>query len=398
MFENLEALPGDKLLAITAAYRADPNPAKVDLGVGVYRDSSGKTPIMAAIAEAEKRLGALEDTKAYLSPKGWPGFFEAIFALYLGDTLNDAVAPRLAGLQAPGGTGALRLGADLVKAARPDARVWLSNPTWANHNAIFSAVGVTVEHYPYYDRENSELQFDGMLAALSNAKAGDVVLIHGCCHNPTGADLDASHADALIALFEKTGATPFIDAAYQGFGLGLEEDATLARRLIEALPEAVVTYSCSKNFGLYRERTGAVGVFCQSEANAAAVQTQLAFIARRNYSMPPSHGAGLATVVLEDPALKAQWRDELAAMTGRVNDLRASLSKSLAEAFSDNNRFSFIEGQRGMFTMLPLSPEEVAAAREKHSVYMAGDGRINVAGLTEDVIPAVAAAIRDVSA
>ena len=395
MFSHLNKLPADPILGLSALFKADVNPEKVDLGVGVYKTSEGKTPILGAVQQAYGRLCAEEGSKVYIAPSGWPGFTEACAKLVFGEELRSDLGDQLAGIQTPGGCGALRLAFELIAFAKPDTTVWVSTPTWANHVPTLAAAGLKHKQYAYYDHATATVDVDAMLASLEAAQAGDVVLLHACCHNPTGADISAADWKRVSELLLRKGLVPFLDMAYQGFAAGLDEDADSVRHIFAAQPEALLSYSCSKNFGLYRERTGALFVKGTRDDTKDAIGTNLARLARENYSMPPAHGAALATTVLEDEELKAAWIAELAAMRDRVNGLR----RGLAAAFTQEgcgDRFAGVARQTGMFSLLNLTPEQVAIVQKDKSIYFPSNGRINVAGLTDENIPYVARAIASV--
>lgn len=396
MFSHLNPLPADPILGLSALFKADTNPAKVDLGVGVYKTADGKTPILGAVQQAFDRLSANEGSKVYISPTGWPGFTEGCANLVFGDALVEKMGDKLGAIQTPGGCGALRLAFEMIAFADPETTVWVSNPTWANHIPTLAAAGLKHKVYDYYNRETSAIEVEGMLASLEAAKPGDVVLLHACCHNPTGADLSAADWTKVQTLLARKGLVPFLDMAYQGFAAGLDEDAAAVRAMFSALPEAILSYSCSKNFGLYRERTGALFIKGEKDNSRDALVTNLAQLARANYSMPPSHGAALATTVMQDAELMAVWVAELNSMRDRINGLRNSLAAALeAEGFED--RFAGVARQTGMFSLLNLSPEQVARLQSEKSIYFPGNGRINVAGLTDANIPYVAKAIASVA-
>jgi len=394
MFEALSPAPADKILALIGLYRADPRPSKVDLGVGVYKDRSGNTPVMRAVREAEKRLLAGQDTKTYLGLAGDLAFNAAMAKLVFGPGADMA---RIRTAQAPGGSGALRLVAELLKRARPDATVWVSDPTWPNHIPILRGAGLAVRDYPYFDAASGSVRFDAMMAALKEAVGGDVVLLHGCCHNPTGANLDAGQWAALGDLLAKKGLLPFIDIAYQGFGDGLDADAEGLRIVAGKVPEMVVAASCSKNFAVYRDRVGAAMILAADPAQADIVQSQMLAAARTLYSMPPDHGAAAVRIVLEDPALRADWEAELEEMRRRMLTLRMRFAEALRRQ-SNSDRFDFVAGHRGMFSRLGLTEKQVDRLRDEHAVYMVGDSRINVAGLPEDGLDDLAKAIVSVLA
>jgi len=391
MFGNLEALPPDPILGVTAAFRRDPDPGKVDLGVGVYRDEGGVTPVPAAVREAERELIAAQTTKTYVGPAGNLEFNERIVALALGP-LAEGLKERTATIQTVGGCGALRMGAELLHAAAPGAVVHVSDPTWANHEPLLGNSGIALRRYPYYDPATRGVAFDRMLARLEAAPAGDVVLLHACCHNPTGVDLDPGQWSAVADLLERRDLVPFVDLAYQGFGDDLETDAAGLRLLASRLPTLLLAISCSKNFGLYRERVGALAVVAESAATARALATHQARTGRRLYSMPPDHGAAVAARVLGDATLRRSWQEELAAMVARVKSLRSLLASRLKARRPDRD-FSWLPRQRGMFSLLGLAPPAIAALCEVEHVYVPPDGRINVAGVSDANVERVADSI-----
>ncbi len=393
---SLAPRPADPLLSIIGAFKADPSPRKIDLGVGIYQDESGRTPIMAAIQEAHRRFSAAEDSKAYLGPLGWPGMADRGKELVLGEALAGELGGRIRVTPTPGGCGALRLASEIVKRSDEDAVLWMSDPTWANHAPIFTAAGLTLKTYPYYRRGAPDIEREGMREVLAGAKAGDFLLLHGCCHNPTGADLAAEDWTYVAELAAERGITPLIDVAYHGLGTGLDEDVAGVREVLAAAPEALLCYSFSKNMGLYRDRVGFVAVLGETAEAAGAIHTHILDAARRNYSMPPTYGEALAFFTLDDPGLRAQWLDELNEMRDRVNGLRDAACVAFAERFGDG-RFDYIRDQNGMFSMLRLSPEQVLALRERHSVYVAPDGRINVCGLRLDKLEHLANCLADVA-
>ncbi|RNJ41638.1 aromatic amino acid aminotransferase [Mesorhizobium erdmanii] len=389
MFEDLQPAPADKILALIGLYRADPRPNKVDLGVGVYKDRDGKTPVMRAVREAEKRLLNSQDTKTYLGLAGDTGFNAVMAKLAFGP---GADMTRIRAAQAPGGSGALRLVAELLKRTRSDATIWLSDPTWPNHMPVMRAAGLQIREYPYFDAASGAVRFDDMLAALRTAKSGDVVLLHGCCHNPTGANLDSAQWQAVTDLMVERGLLPFVDIAYQGFGDGLEADALGLRLLAAKVPEMVVASSCSKNFAVYRDRVGAAMVLARDSAQADVAMSQMLSAARAMYSMPPDHGAAAVRIVLEDASLRADWEAELEEMRLRMLRLRVAFAEALRRQ-SNSDRFDFVASHRGMFSRLGLTEAQVERLRAEHGVYMVGDSRINVAGLPEDGMDALAKAI-----
>ncbi len=389
MLSNLSEHPADKILALVAAFKEDPRDQKVDLGVGVYKDAEGRTPVMRAIKTAEKQLWEAETTKAYVGLTGDPAFNAAMRRLILADAVEDA---RLASAATPGGTGAVRQALELVKLANPDATIWVSDPTWPNHLTIIKYLGLPMQTYRYFDSETRAVDFAGMMHDLRHAKAGDVILLHGCCHNPSGANLTLDEWGAVADFIEASGTTPMIDIAYQGFGDGLEQDAGGTRLLAGRLPELLIAASCSKNFGIYRERTGILIALSDTAAVAKVTQNNLAFLNRQNYSFPPDHGARLVTMILEDETLRADWEAELEEVRLGMLGLREQLAAELRQR-TNSDRFDFIAAHRGMFSRLGATPDQVAAMRADHGIYMVGDSRINVAGLNAKTVPVLANAI-----
>lgn len=389
VFGSLQPQPADALLALIGLFRDDQRSAKIDLGVGTYRDDAGGTPVMEAIKAAERRLVEEQRTKAYLGPEGDQRFVELLQPIAFGAA--DAHAGRLVGVQTPGGSGALRLGGELIAAARPGARVWLGTPTWPNHRPVLEAAGLAVMEYRSFDVATQSLRFDDVLAALSGAEAGDVVLLHGCCHNPTGAEFDEAQWEEIASLLAQRRLLPFIDLAYQGLGSGLDADALGTRLVLSRVEEALVAYSCDKNFGLYRDRTGALFVLARDDAAAQVVRGNLLTLARVNWSMPPDHGAAAVRAVLESQELTHTWRVELEAMCRRINAVREALAAA-------DPRLAFLAGQRGMFSQLAIAPEAVAALRRDHAIYVAGSGRVNLAGLRTADAPTFVRALSAVGA
>ncbi|MDK9695321.1 MAG: aspartate/tyrosine/aromatic aminotransferase [Siculibacillus sp.] len=382
MFETLTEQPADALLALIGLFRDDPRQGKLDLGVGVYRDDTGATPIMKAVKAAEGVLLETRTTKSYLGPEGDLVFVDLLKPIVFGADPGE----RVVGVQTPGGTGALRLGAELLAAARPGARVLVGTPTWPNHAPIIRATGLELALHPFFDVATQRLDFAALTVAVGAAGPGDVVLLHGCCHNPAGADLDDAEWDELAELLAARGVTPFVDLAYQGLGRGLEADARGTRRLVERLPEVLIAYSCDKNFGLYRERVGALYALAADAAAAETVKSNMAALARVNWSMPPDHGAAIVRTVLEDGELTALWRAELLEMGDRVRAVRAAIAAA-------EPRLAVLARQQGMFSTLPLTPEQIRRLRTDHAVYMAGSGRINLAGLRVGDVPAFVEAL-----
>ena len=389
MFETLQQAPADKIIALIGLYRNDPRPGKVDLGVGVYKDIDGRTPVMRAVREAEKRLLASQDTKTYLGLPGDTAFNTAMIKLAFGE---KADVSRIRAAQAPGGSGALRLVAELLQRSRAGATVWLSDPTWPNHPPVMRGAGLKVRDYPYFDAASGAVRFDDMLAALKTAASGDVVLLHGCCHNPTGANLDVAQWAKVADVLLERGLLPFVDIAYQGFGDGLDADAAGLRLLAEKMPEMVVASSCSKNFAVYRDRVGAAMILAKDGAQANVAISQMLAAARALYSMPPDHGAAAVHMVLEDAELKKDWETELEDMRLRMLKLRVAFAEALRRQ-SNSDRFDFIASHRGMFSRLGLTEAQVERLRAEHAIYMVGDSRINVAGLPEDGMDDLAKAI-----
>ena len=391
MFNSLQQQPADKILALMQVYKEDPRENKIDLGVGVYKDASGQTPIMQSIKRAEHMLWETQDTKSYVGLTGTPEFSETMIDLVLGDKFDKNLTASAA---TPGGTGAVRQAFELGKMANPNLRVFVSDPTWPNHLSILKYLGIPVEPYRYFDAKTRAVDFSSMMTDLENAKEGDLILLHGCCHNPTGANLKAPEWDAVIEFLLKSGATPMIDIAYQGFGDGLEEDASGVRKLVNSVPETIIAASCSKNFGIYRERTGLLIVVSHDKDARDLNQSTLAFLNRQNFSFPPDHGARLVTMVLSDAELKRSWMEELEAVRTSMLSLRTQLATEL-EKLSGSNRFGFLADHRGMFSRLGASLEQVNELRENHAVYMVGDSRLNIAGLNSKTVPVLAKAIVD---
>jgi aspartate/tyrosine/aromatic aminotransferase len=380
LFETLEPKPADAILKLIAEHRDDPRDEKVDLGVGVYRDALGDTPILGAVKKAEHWLVGTQKSKAYLGSRGDAVYCDAIERLVFGEQANDD--DRIATVQSPGGSGALRVAAELALRASPAATIWVSDPTWNNHVPLLGEAGLAMKPYPYYDLEENRIRFDEMVAALEEAATGDLVLLHGCCHNPTGMDLDREQWDQVADLVASRGLIPFIDLAYQGFANGLEEDAYGVRLMYEKVPEMIVTQSCSKNFGLYRDRVGAMSFVAADGAIARAVDSQALYVVRTMYSLPPDHGAAVVSRILNEPALRAEWREELSGMRERLQGMRALLVGELRRAAPDRD-FSHIERTTGMFCYLGISAAQVARLKKERGVYLVDSSRINVCGITE---------------
>lgn len=392
-FDAIGRVPGDPILGLMEAYAQDANPRKFDLGVGVYKDAQGLTPIPEAVKIAEARLVESQDTKTYIGGHGNPLFGKVINELVLGSDSALIAEQRAGATQTPGGTGALRLAADFIAQCLPGKGVWLSNPTWPIHETIFAAAKVKVSHYPYVGSDN-RLDVEAMLAVLKEVPKGDVVLLHACCHNPTGFDLSHDDWKRVLEVVHSRDLLPLIDFAYQGFGDGIDQDAWSTRLFAAQVPELLITSSCSKNFGLYRDRTGALIVCATSADKLIDIRSQLANIARNLWSTPPDHGAAVVATILADPELKARWADEVEAMRLRIAQLRSGLVEAL-EPHGLRERFAHIGVQRGMFSYTGLSPEQVKTLRERHSVYMVSSGRANVAGIDATRLASLADAIAD---
>lgn len=393
-FDAIGRVPGDPILGLMEAYAQDSNPRKFDLGVGVYKDAQGLTPIPEAVKIAETRLVESQDTKTYIGGHGNPLFGKVINELVLGADSKLIPEQRAGATQTPGGTGALRLAADFIAQCLPGKGVWLSNPTWPIHETIFAAAEVKVSHYPYVGSDN-RLDVDAMLAVLNEVPKGDVVLLHACCHNPTGFDLSHDDWQHVLDVVRSRNLLPLIDFAYQGFGDGLEQDAWSTRLFAAEVPELLITSSCSKNFGLYRDRTGALIVCAKTADKLIDIRSQLANIARNLWSTPPDHGAAVVATILADPELKSRWADEVEAMRLRIAQLRSGLVEAL-EPHGLRERFAHIGVQRGMFSYTGLSPEQVKQLRDHHSVYMVSSGRANVAGIDATRLALLADAIANV--
>jgi aromatic-amino-acid transaminase len=391
MLTDLKPQPEDKILMLMEMFKADPREAKVDLGVGVYRNAEGVTPVMRAVKEAEQRLWETEATKAYTGLAGDPAFTNAMRELVLGDSVP---ADRVAAAATPGGTGALRQAFELVKMSSPEATVYVSSPTWPNHVTILKHLGMKMVEYRYFDNETRAVDFEGMQADLQQVKPGDIVLMHGCCHNPTGANLTLPEWQAMAGLLNEKRAIPLIDIAYQGFGDGLEADAAGARHIVANCPEVLLAASCSKNFGIYRERTGVLMAIQPDPAARKTVQGTLNHLNRQNFSFPPDHGARLVSIILNDAGLRAAWAEELEQMRTGMLALREQLAGELRD-LSGSDRFGFIAQHRGMFSRIGATPEQVQAMREQHGIYMVGDSRLNIAGLNAQTVPILAKAIVD---
>ncbi|WP_309663054.1 amino acid aminotransferase [Sphingomonas sp.] len=373
---DLPPVISDSLLALIAMANADPRPDKIDVGVGVFRDAVGNTPILKVMKQAEQRLFDTQVTKAYLGSAGDKRFAELLRPILLGPHAGDE---RIAGLQTPGGCGALRLGFELIRTANPNARVLMGTPTWPNHAPIIRSVGLEIVEYPYYDRDGHVIHFDAMLQSLGAAREGDVALLHGVCHNPTGADLDAAQWAEVTRVIAERGLLPFVDIAYQGFGRGLDEDAAGLRGILAASDEVIAAQSCDKSFSVYRDRVGSLFVKTGSVEATTKAMAHVFQRSREMWSMPPDHGAAAVHIILDDPKLKADWHIELDAMRTRINSVRQRIAAA-------DPRLAYIGQQFGMFSMLPFSKDQVIALRERHAIYMADSGRFNVVGMADHSI------------
>ncbi|AVT49613.1 amino acid aminotransferase [Shewanella baltica] len=395
MFNSLIAMPADPILGLLTQYREDTHPQKVDLGVGVYKDPTGVTPILSCVKKAEKFRLDTETTKVYIGPTGSPQFNTLMTELAFGAGHSAIIANRIRTVSTPGGTGALRVAGDFIKRCNPNAVLWVSDPTWANHIGLFEAAGITVKTYPYYDYDSKSLKFDEMLAALSQVSPDDVVLFHACCHNPSGMDLTTEQWDKVVALTKEQGFTPLIDMAYQGFGDGVDIDAYGVRQMAAAVDNMILCSSCSKNFGLYRERIGSCSVIAKDANTANVAQSVLLYVVRCLYSMPPAHGAAIVETILGSAELTQEWLDELKVMRDRINGNRAILVDKLKANGVDRD-FSFIARQKGMFSFLGVNPEQVARLQKEFSIYMVGSSRISIAGISEDNVDYLAQSIAKV--
>ncbi|MFC3628599.1 aromatic amino acid transaminase [Paracoccus angustae] len=390
MLSNLQPQAPDSILMLIEEFKADTRQGKIDLGVGVYKDPQGVTPVMRAVKAAERRIWDTQTTKAYTGLAGEPEYRNAMARMVLKDVPGD----RLASLATVGGTGAIRQALELARLANPGATVFVSNPTWPNHLSIMKFMGLPFVEYRYFDAETRGVDFDGLKADIARAGKGDIVLLHGCCHNPTGANLTMEQWEEVAAILEQSGAIPLIDLAYQGFGDGLEEDAAATRMIAARLPEALIAASCSKNFGIYRERTGILFALAENTAARDLAQGSMAFLNRQNYSFPPDHGARIVSTILSDESLRADWAAELEEIRGTMLGLRSQLASELRD-LSGSDRFDFIGRHRGMFSRLGATPEQVAKLKSDAAIYMVGDSRLNIAGLNRDTVPVLARAIID---
>lgn len=392
MFEHVKAIPGDALLALMMEFKKDPTPTKIDLGVGVYKDDNGLTPILPVVKKAEAYLLENEQSKGYIGPAGAPELGPLLQKLMLGENHVLIQQGRIATAQTPGGTGALRVAGDLINAVNPNAKIWVSDPTWSNHFHVFAGAGVEVRTYPYYDAQLNALAFDEMLEAIRQMPAGDAILLHASCHNPTGIDPTPEQWQLISQAVAEQGLMPLIDCAYQGFGDGLEEDVQGLRMILDKNPEALITTSCSKNFGLYNERIGAISIVAAEKEHCDNVFSQTCNCIRANYSNPPAHGAAIVTTILSDDALSRQWQVELAEMRDRIQRMRKELVTRL-ESLSSERDFSFITAQKGMFSYSGLSKSEVKYLKDEYAIYAVDSGRINIAGINDSNIERLSQAI-----
>ena len=389
MFEGLEQLPADAILGLMAEFNGDSRSQKIDLGVGVYRAADGNTPILDVVKEAERRLIETQSTKAYLGTAGEASFNTAIQQLIFGDAVGDE---RLTTVQTPGGSGSLRVAASLLKKLQPVSPVWVSEPTWNNHVPLLGGAGLELKPYPYYDTQKHVIRVDAMLDALRAIPHGETVLFHACCHNPSGLDPSEDEWRAITDVIVERELLPFIDMAYQGFSRGLDEDAFAIRHMAGRVKEMIVASSCSKNFGLYRDRVGTLSMMAENGESSAKIRSQLSYIARTIYSMPPDHGAAVVSTVLNDVSLTTKWHAELAQMRRRLKDMRAQLNDALKAKAPDHD-FSHLVRATGMFCFLGISTAQVEALKKEHGVYLVSSSRINVAGVTPDKVDYLAGAI-----
>ena len=390
MLSNLKPQDPDKILMLMEEFKADTRQGKVDLGVGVYKDSQGVTPVMRAVKAAEKRIWEEQTTKAYTSLAGTPEYRDAMARMVLADVPQD----RLASVATVGGTGAIRQGLELARMANPDLTVHVSDPTWPNHLSIMRFMDLPFVQYRYFDSDTRGVDFEGLKDDIAKAKCDDIVLLHGCCHNPTGANLTLDQWREVIAILDRTGAVPMIDLAYQGFGDGLDADAEATRLVARSLPQVLIAASCSKNFGIYRERTGILMALTGDGGARDMAQGAMAFLNRQTYSFPPDHGARIVSTILTDEALRNDWKAELEEVRNTMLVLRDQLASELRE-LSGSDRFDFIARHRGMFSRLGATPEQVQKVKDESAVYMVGDSRLNIAGLNRDTVPVLARAIID---
>ncbi len=391
MLEAITPPAPDKIIQLIQMFREDPREQKIDLGVGVYKNASGITPVMEAVKEAEMRLWNSQSTKTYTSLGGEVSYHDAMIKLILSDKV---ARDRIAAAHTPGGTGAVRMAFETIKMASPDSTFWVSNPSWPNHKSILGFIGMNMREYSYFDSASRSTDFSGMMTDLQDAREGDAIVLHGCCHNPTGSDLSYSQWEELAEFLQVRKIIPIIDFAYQGFGDGLEEDAKALRMIASKFPETLIAGSCSKNFGLYRDRAGILLVVNQDDKIKGNIQNVLASLNRLSISFPPDHGGSLVTIILNDDELSVLWKDELEATRKNLLDLRVKLAAELRD-LTGSDRFGFLASHKGMFSLTGCTPEQVLTMREKHGIYLVGDSRINVAGLNEEKIPYMAKAMVD---
>jgi aspartate/tyrosine/aromatic aminotransferase len=389
LFEPLQPAAADAILGLIGEHKADPRPEKVDLGVGVYRNEGGETPVLKAVKKAEHRLLGTQKSKAYVGTAGDPQFNKLMQQLAFADSVD---ASRIATIQTPGGSGSLRVAAGLIMQANPDAVLWVSDPTWANHTPLLGGAGLNMKVYPYYDGKSHSIRVDDMLETLRGANSGDLVLLHACCHNPSGLDPNEEQWQAIADVIEERGLVPFIDMAYQGFARGLDEDAYGVRLLASRLPELVLSTSCSKNFGLYRERVGSLSILARDAETCAVVNSQMNSYVRTLYSMPPDHGGAIVGMILGDDELRAEWVAELDEMRERLSGMGALLHDAL-KTEAPGHDFSHLLDSNGMFCFLGVTPEQVERLKKEHGVYMVGSSRINVAGITPSNVEYLASSI-----
>ncbi len=395
MFRTLPMAPADPILGLAEAFKNDPNPAKIDLSAGVYRDAAGKTPVFRSVKRAEERILRNETTKNYLSIQGSAEYAAAVQEMVFGAGHEILAQRRAVTAHTPGGTGALRVAGDFLHKLFPEKRIWVSQPTWPNHPGVFRAAGMEVKTYPYFDAVRNDLDFAAMLATLAQISEGDVVLLHGCCHNPTGVDPTPAQWEQIADVLAARKLLPLVDFAYQGLAEGIREDAAGLLTLCQRCPELLIASSFSKNFGLYNERVGALTLVAEDKNAAAAALSQLKLCIRVNYSNPPAHGAAIVATIWNDPELRAEWEGEVKAMRERINEMRSLFVETLADK-GVRSDFSYIARQRGMFSFSGLTPEQVATLRQRYSIYVIDSGRINVAGMTADNIDRLCQAIAEV--
>lgn len=395
MFESLKPVAMDPILGLMAAFRADDRTTKIDLGVGVYMNDQGHTPVMASVKEAEAQLMQLETTKSYQGIAGDPGYNQHMLELLFGPEHSILSSGRVKTIQAPGGSGALRVGAEVIQRARPESKLWVGVPTWPNHIPLLGSAGFEIKEYPYYDRDTKQINADAMMETLRQVPAGDMVLLHGCCHNPTGADLTHAQWDLIADLALERGFIPFIDTAYQGLGDGLDEDAYGLRMMADRLPELLVASSCSKNFGLYRERTGSITFIAENAKQADIVASQAMSVARQIYSMPPAHGALIVSLILGDTALRANWETELTEVRSRIQSMRTLLTDSIQNNAAGVD-FSHVQQQKGMFSFLGLNTDQLDQLRNEFGIYIVSSSRVNLAGINSSNIGYLSSSILSV--